>query len=49
MAACAAGELLAKTVAGTPPPGYAAAFALERFQDPNYLLKFDQMENAGQL
>lgn len=49
MAACAAGELLAKTATGATLPGYAAAFALARYQDPGYLQKFDQMESAGQL
>lgn len=49
MAACSAGELLAKTLAGAPLPGYAPAFSLERYQDPGYLERFAQMEDAGQL
>ena len=36
MAACAAGELLAAHVVGAALPGYAAAFAPARYDDPAY-------------
>lgn len=48
MAACAAGELLAQHLTGGKLPDYAPAFALERYQDPGYLEKF-QSESQGQL
>lgn len=49
MAACAAGELLAKTIAGSPLPEYAQAFSLERYEDPSYLKKIAQWGDSGQL
>jgi glycine/D-amino acid oxidase-like deaminating enzyme len=48
MAACAAGELLAQHLTGGGLPEYAPAFALERYQDPAYLAKF-QSTDQGQL
>jgi (p)ppGpp synthase/HD superfamily hydrolase len=36
MAACGAGELLAAHVTGDQLPHYAPAFALERYQNPEY-------------
>jgi glycine/D-amino acid oxidase-like deaminating enzyme len=48
MAACAAGELLAQHLTEQALPDYAPAFALERYQDPAYLAKF-QATSGGQL
>jgi glycine/D-amino acid oxidase-like deaminating enzyme len=48
MAACAAGELLAQHITESQLPDYAPAFALERYQDPAYLDKF-QSSDRGQL
>ena len=36
MVACGAGDLLAAHVTGSPLPGYASSFALERYHDPDY-------------
>ena len=49
MAACAAGELLAAQVTGDPLPSYAPAFALGRYQDPNYQRLLETWEGSGQL
>lgn len=49
MAACGAGELLADHVAGRPLPGYASAFVLERYQDPEYLKLLANWGSTGQL
>jgi len=49
MAACAAGELLAAHILGRPLPEYAPAFALERYQDPNYLQALERFGNGAQL
>lgn len=49
MAACAAAELLSAHVLETPLPPYASAFALERYQDPNYLPQFFSQASFGQL
>jgi glycine/D-amino acid oxidase-like deaminating enzyme len=48
MAACAAGELIAQYITESQLPEYAPAFALERYQDPAYLVKF-QSADKGQL
>ena len=49
MAACAAGELLAAHVTGASLPSYAPAFALERYQDPNYQGLLENWGASGQL
>jgi glycine/D-amino acid oxidase-like deaminating enzyme len=49
MAACAAGELLAKHVTGSPLPSYAPAFSLERYDDPKYQLLLQNWGDSGQL
>ncbi|MBI2163258.1 MAG: FAD-binding oxidoreductase [candidate division NC10 bacterium] len=49
MAACAAGELLAAHVTGGPLPSYAPAFALERYQDPEYQRLLENWGASGQL
>ena len=36
MVACGAGDLLAAHVTGSELPGYASAFALQRYSDPQY-------------
>jgi glycine/D-amino acid oxidase-like deaminating enzyme len=49
MAACGAGELLAAHVTGGPPPDYAPAFALTRYDDPAYLARLEAWGPTGQL
>jgi len=49
MAALAAGELLAAHVTGCDPPAYAAAFSLERYQDPGYRARLEAWGSTGQL
>ncbi len=49
MAACAAGELLARYVGGGELPRYAPAFALERYHDPAYLKLLENWGASGQL
>ncbi len=49
MAACAAGELLAASVTAAPLPAYAPAFALERYQDPEYQRLLENWGSSGQL
>lgn len=49
MASCAAGELLAAHVTGGPLPSYAPAFALERYQDPEYQRFLENWGASGQL
>jgi glycine/D-amino acid oxidase-like deaminating enzyme len=49
MAAMAAGELLAAHLTGSPLPGYAQAFSLARYQDPNYLQLLQNWGDSGQL
>lgn len=49
MAACAAGELLAAHVTGSQLPPYASWFALERYQDPEYLKLLENWGASGQL
>ena len=51
MASPAAGELLAAHVTGgaLPPAGYAPAFALERYQDPEYRKLLENLGSTGQL
>ncbi len=49
MSACGVGELLAAHVTGAPLPAYAPAFALERYEDPEYQKKLDEWGDSGQL
>jgi glycine/D-amino acid oxidase-like deaminating enzyme len=49
MAAPAAGELLARYIAGAPLPAYAPAFSLDRYEDPAYLKLMDHWGESGQL
>jgi len=49
MASCAAGELLAAHLTGSPLPSYAPAFTLERYQDPEYQKLLEKWGNTGQL
>jgi sarcosine oxidase subunit beta len=49
MAACAAGELLAKLVCNEKLPDFAPAFDLKRYQDSEYLQSIEEMDLSGQL
>lgn len=49
MAAAAAGELVSHYVTGAPLPDYAAAFGLERYDDPVYLAEIEKLSNTGQI
>ncbi len=49
MSACAAGELLAATVTGAALPSYATAFALARYEDPQYVNKLESWNAGGGL
>jgi glycine/D-amino acid oxidase-like deaminating enzyme len=50
MACQAAGELLGAHISGSPLPGYAADFLLERYDDPIYLKFLAQLDaSSGQL
>jgi glycine/D-amino acid oxidase-like deaminating enzyme len=49
MAACAVGELLTAHVTGGELPGYAKAFELSRYSDPDYQLKLETWGDQGQL
>lgn len=49
MAACGAGELLAAHIVGNQLPEYAAAFSLDRYQDPGYSHKFETWNDSTQL
>jgi glycine/D-amino acid oxidase-like deaminating enzyme len=49
MAACAAGELLAAHITGSPLPSYAPAFALARYDDPEYQALLEDWPDTGQL
>jgi glycine/D-amino acid oxidase-like deaminating enzyme len=49
MAACAAGELLAGYITGSPLPDYAPAFSLQRYENQAYLKKLEVWGNSGQL
>jgi sarcosine oxidase, subunit beta len=49
MAACAAGELLADVMTQSPLPGYAPAFALDRYNDPEYQRMLANWGDSGQL
>ena len=49
MAACAAGELVAKYMAGEALPGYAGHFHPNRYDDPEIMAQIDAIESDGQL
>ena len=49
MASMAAGELLALHMLGKTLPGYAPAFQLDRYQDPEYVDNLSTWEQSGQL
>jgi len=49
MASCAAGELLAAHLTGSPLPSYAPAFTLDRYQDPEYRKLLEKWGDTGQL
>ncbi len=49
MSACAVGELLARHVTGMELPEYAPAFALSRYEDPEYLKRLETWADSGQL
>ena len=49
MSACAAGELLAAHVTGGDLPGYAADFALNRYEDPAYVSQLGAPGETGEL
>ncbi len=49
MSACGAGELLAAHITGSELPPYAPAFALERYQDPEYQRLLEDWPSDGQL
>ncbi len=49
MSACGVGELLAEHVTGSALPEYASAFALSRYDDPEYQKKLENWGDSGQL
>ena len=49
MAACAAGELLARMITGEKTPNYSRSFTLERLNDPKYLSTIKGSWSTGQL
>jgi sarcosine oxidase, subunit beta len=49
MSACGVGELLAAHVTGGELPDYASAFALSRYDDPEYVKKLENWGDSGQL
>jgi glycine/D-amino acid oxidase-like deaminating enzyme len=49
MAACASGELLAAHLTGSELPHYAPAFALARYEDPEYQQLLESWDETGQL
>jgi glycine/D-amino acid oxidase-like deaminating enzyme len=49
MASPAAGELLAAHITGAPLPPYAPAFALARYDDPEYQQLLAHWPDTGQL
>jgi glycine/D-amino acid oxidase-like deaminating enzyme len=49
MASCGAGELLAAHLIGSPLPGYAPSFVLERYADPAYQRNLENWSASGQL
>jgi glycine/D-amino acid oxidase-like deaminating enzyme len=49
MSACGVGDLLAAHVTGAQLPGYASAFDLARYDDPDYQKKLEDWGDSGQL
>ena len=49
MSACGVGELLAAHVTGKSLPSYAAAFMMERYDNPEYQKKLREWGDSGQL
>jgi len=49
MSACGVGKLLAAHVTGAELPSYAPAFALSRYDDPEYTKQLDKWGEYGQL
>jgi len=49
MSACGVGELLTAYVTGTELPSYAQAFALSRYEDPEYQKRLENWGENGQL
>jgi glycine/D-amino acid oxidase-like deaminating enzyme len=49
MAAAGAAELAAQIISDAPLPEYAAAFALDRYQDPAYLAEISSLSTTGQI
>lgn len=49
MSACGVGHLLAAHVTGAELPSYAPAFALSRYDDPEYQKRLENWEDKGQL
>jgi glycine/D-amino acid oxidase-like deaminating enzyme len=49
MAACAAGDLLARHITGAALPHYAPAFLLERYGEPAYQARLASWGDGGQL
>ena len=49
MSSCGGGDLIARHIAGQPLPEYAPAFALSRYEDPDYKAMLDQWSEDGQL
>ena len=49
MAAAGAAELAAQIISDAPLPEYAAAFALDRYQDPAYLAEISSLTTTGQI
>lgn len=47
MAACAAGDLVARWVAGATLPGYAGELSMARYEDPALLASLRQGDNRG--
>ena len=49
MSACGVGDLLARHVNGSELPSYASAFALSRYENPEYMKKLENWGENGQL
>ena len=49
MVAAAAGDLVARHVAGAGLPDYAPAFSLDRYDDPAYVEAMSSQTDSGQL
>jgi glycine/D-amino acid oxidase-like deaminating enzyme len=49
MSCLAAGELLAAHMSHSELPPYAAAFSIERYDDPVYMQSLAEVDNSGQL